>query len=80
MDKNFNPLAQNGNNPIFKVCYWGRFGVGGVGGWGGQFDDILLLTLSYSSPPSFIRIGPKLPKFLIRGGFGVVLGWVVGVG
>ena len=28
------------------------------------------------SPPSFIQIGPKLPKFVI----GVVLGWVVRVG
>ena len=49
-----------------------------MGGWGGQnvspaipYADILLLTLNYTSPPSFIRIGPKLPKFLIWGGFGV---------
>ena len=55
-----------------------------MGGWGGQnvspaipYADILLLTLNYTSPPSFIQTGPKLPKFLIWGGFGVgrVGGW-----
>ena len=55
------------------------FGVNGVGGWGGRnvppaipYADILLLTLNYTSPPNFIQIGLKLPKFLIRGGFRVV--------
>ena len=50
----------------------------GVGGWGGlnvppaiPFADILLLTLNYTFPPSFIQFGLKFPKFLIRGGFGV---------
>ena len=50
-----------------------------MGGWGGQnvppaiqFADILLLTINYTSPPSFIQIGPKLLKFVI----GVVSGWV----
>ena len=57
-----------------------------VGGWGGlnvptaiPYADILLLTLKYTSPPSFIQIGQKLPKFVI----GVVsgwAGWIVGVG
>ena len=49
------------------------FGVGGVGGWGGQnippaiqFADILLLTLNYTSRPSFIQISQN------RSGFGVV--------
>ena len=39
----------------------------------------MLLTLNYTSPPSFIQIGPQLPKFLIWGGLGVV-GGVVGGG
>ena len=39
-----------------------------------QFADILLLTIKYTSPPSFSRIGPKLPKFNIWDGFG----WVAG--
>ena len=50
-----------------------------MGGWGGQnvpaaikFADILLISLNYTSPPSFIQIGPKLAKFLIQGGFGVI--------
>ena len=30
-----------------------------------------LITLYHTSPPSFIQIGPKLPKFLTRSGFGV---------
>ena len=34
----------------------------------------MLLTLNYTSPPSFIQIGPQLPKFLIWGGLGVVGG------
>ena len=36
---------------------------------------LLLVILIYTSPPIFIKIGPKLPKFAI----GVVLG-VVGRG
>ena len=36
-----------------------------------QFADILLLTIKYTSPPSFSRIGPKLPKFLIWGGLNI---------
>ena len=54
-----------------------------MGGLGGRnvapaipHADILLLTLNYISPPSFIQIRPKLPKFVIW----VVSGWVVGVG
>ena len=55
------------------------------GGWLGwtkrtpsPFADILLLTLNYTSPPSFIKIGPKLPKFLIRGGLGWLnMGWTL---
>ena len=55
---------------------------GGWGGWLGwvkrtpakSYSDILLLTLNYTSPIIFIQIRPKLPKFLILGGF-----WVVGV-
>ena len=54
------------------------FGVGRVGGWGGrnappaiQFADRLLLTINYTFPGGFSQIGPKLPKFLIWGGFGV---------
>ena len=39
---------------------------------------LLLVILIYTSPPIFIKIGPKLPKFAIRGVFGVV-GRVVGV-
>ena len=53
-------------------------GVVSVGGWVGrnvpsatQFADILLLTLNYTSPPSLIKIGLILPKFLVRGGFWV---------
>ena len=64
---------------IAKVCFWGGFG---VAGWGRlnvppaiPFADILLLTLKYTSQPSFIQIGPKLPKFGIWGNF-----WVGGVG
>ena len=52
--------------------------MGGMGGWGEQnvspaipYADILLLTLNYTSPPSFIEIRPKLPKFLVWGSFGV---------
>ena len=52
--------------------------MGGMAGWGRQnvspaiqYADILLLSLNYTSPPSFILIGPKFPKLLIRGGFGV---------
>ena len=33
---------------------------------------LLLVILIYSSPPNFIKIGPKLPKFAIRVVFGVV--------
>ena len=47
-----------------KVCYWGAFSVGRVGGWDGknvppaiQLADILLLTTNYTSPPSFSQIG-----------------------
>ena len=50
-----------------------------MGGWGGQnvspaipYAGILLLTLNYTFPPSFIQIGPKLPMFLTWGGFGVL--------
>ena len=39
---------------------------------------LLLVILIYTSPPIFIKIGPKLPKFAIGGVFGVV-GRVVGV-
>ena len=62
----------------------GGFGVGGwfrgrwVVGVGEMYPqpyaDILLLTLNYTSIPSFIQIGLKLPKFCIRGGSGVG-GW-----
>ena len=38
----------------------------------------VLVILIYTSPPIFIKIGPKLPKFAIGGVFGVV-GRVVGV-
>ena len=54
-----------------------------MGGWGGQnvspaipYADKLLLNLNYTSPPSFIQIGPKLPKFLTWSGQGGWLGWV----
>ena len=33
---------------------------------------LLLVILIYTSPPNFIKIGPKLPKFAIGGVFGVV--------
>ena len=39
---------------------------------------LLLVILIYTSPPIFIKIGPKLPKLAIGGVFGVV-GRVVGV-
>ena len=39
---------------------------------------LLLVILIYTSPPIFIKIGPKLPKFAIGVVFGVV-GRVVGV-
>ena len=39
---------------------------------------IVIFTIIYSSPPIFIIIGAKLPKFAIGGVFGVV-GRVVGV-
>ena len=42
------------------------------------FAHILVLTLTLTTPASFIQIAPSLPKIL----FGVVPGgvWVVGVG
>ena len=40
------------------------------------YADILLLAVNLTSLPSFIQIGPKLPKFEIWGGLGV--GRVVG--
>ena len=39
---------------------------------------LVLVILPYTSPPIFIKIGTKLPKFAIGGVFGVV-GRVVGV-
>ena len=53
------------------------------GGWLGwlnvpaaiRYAKILLVTLNCTSPPSFIQIGPKFPKLVVRGGF-----WVGGVG
>ena len=39
---------------------------------------LLLVILIYTSPPNFIKIGPKLTKFAIGVVFGVV-GRVVGV-
>ena len=39
---------------------------------------LVLVILIYTSPPIFIKIGPKLPKFAIGGVFGVV-GMVLGV-
>ena len=33
---------------------------------------LVLVILIYTSPPIFIKIGPKLPKLAIR----VVFGWV----
>ena len=67
-------------NKIAKVCYSGGFW---MGGWGGlnvplamPYADILLLIVNLNSPPSFIQIGPKLPKFDIWGGSWV--GRVVG--
>ena len=49
-----------------------------MGGWGGlnvpqamPYADILLLAVNLTSPPSFIQIGLKLPKFDIWGGSGV---------
>ena len=40
--------------------------------------NLLLVILIYTSPPIFIKIGPKLPKSAIGVVFGVV-GRVVGV-
>ena len=41
------------------------------------YADILLLALIHTSPLCFIQIRPKLPKFVIWGGFwvGRVKGW-----
>ena len=37
---------------------------------------LLLVILIYTSPPNFIKIGPKLTKFAIRVVFKVVFGVV----
>ena len=40
---------------------------------------LLLVILIYTSPPIFMEIGPKFPKFAIGVVFGWFLGRVVGV-
>ena len=63
-----------------KVSYrGGGCRVGGEGGWSGLNMTpgtpnfiLLLVILIYTSPPIFIKIGPKLPKFAIGVVFGVV--------
>ena len=51
---------------------WSRHGVGKPN------FSLLLVILIYSSPPVFIKIGPKLAKLALGVVFGVV-GRVVGV-
>ena len=52
---------------------WGwKGGWGWNGGWGGPHQVSSKLDQNYTSPPNFIQIRLKLPKFLIHGGFRVV--------